>query len=307
MTRLSEPRVPRLLLRALVRGPGSEFVLGDITEDYERMVDEKGMVAARRWYRRQALSTAASWLAQSRRAPIEAWRRDARHAARGLQRSPGYTLTIVLSLSLGLGGAATVATVIHSVLRPLPFPESDRLVAVWETKDGEQRWVAPANYLDWRRSSESFSGIAAHDTRSASITLNGLASRQQVAVVSGNFFSVLDVEAMLGRTFDPDMDPHFPDRRAVLAHSSWVDAFGRDRDVVGRTIRVDDLTYEVIGVAPPGVDFPGLEPGFAQVGLAQVRALEVCAGEVRADQVGTDQALAGEIAPLTRGRNHANG
>ena len=220
MTRPPEPRVPRLLLRAFVRGTGSEFVLGDIAEEYERMVGEKGVVAARRWYRRQALSTAASWLARSRRAPIEAWWRDGRHAIRGLTRSPGYAVTIVLTLSLGVGGATTVATLVHSVLRPLPFLESDRLVAVWETKDGEQRWVAPANYLDWRRSSESFSGIAAHDTRSASITLSGLASRQEVAVVSGNFFSVLRVEAMLDRTFEPEMDVRFPERQAVLAHAT---------------------------------------------------------------------------------------
>lgn len=255
MSRASEPRIPRLLLQALVRGPESEFVLGDIEEEYQRLVGEKGLGAARHWYRRQALSTIGSWWARNRRAPIDAWWRDARHAIRGLRRAPGYSVTIVLTLSLGVGGAATVAALIHSVLRPLPFLESDRLVAVWETKDGQQRWVAPANYLDWRRSSESFSGIAAYDTRSASITLNGLASRHQVAVVSGNFFSVLGVEATLGRTFDPEMDTHFSEREAVLAHPTWSDVFGGDTDVVGKTIQVDDVTYEVVGVAPKSVDF----------------------------------------------------
>lgn len=182
--------------------------------------------------------------------------REVRHALRGLVRTPGYTLATVLTLALGLGGAAAVLALAESILRPLPFPAPDRLVAVHETHQGDARAVAPGNYLDWRGTSTSFQDLAAWDGRAASLTVNGSAERGEVAEVSGNFFRTLGVDPEQGRGFDPRLDTSFPRRVAVLSHAFWRGGFGGDPDVVGRTLQVDDLTYEVVGVMPAGFTYP---------------------------------------------------
>jgi predicted permease len=187
---------------------------------------------------------------------MEGMTRDLRHAVRGLLRAPGYTLSTVMTLALGLGGAVAVLALGATVLRPLPFPEPDRLVAVSETHRGEAGSVAPANYLDWRRTSTSFQGLAAYGTRSVSLTFDGEARRGGAAEVSGNFFQILGVAPVLGRTFDARVNVAFPAREAVVSHALWADALGGDPGVTGRTFQVDDLTYEVVGVMPTGFAFP---------------------------------------------------
>ena len=187
---------------------------------------------------------------------MEGTTRDLRQAVRGLVRAPGYTLASMLTLALGLGGAVAVLALGESVLRPLPFPNSDRLVAVSEVYQGHTRSAAPADYLDWRRMSKSFQGLAAYRTRSASLTFGGKAQRVRTAEGSGNLFQVLGVAPALGRTFDPTLDVGFPAREAVLSHALWADALGGDSGAVGRTFRVDDLTYEIVGVMPAGFAFP---------------------------------------------------
>lgn len=182
--------------------------------------------------------------------------RDLRHAVRALRRAPGYTLATVLTLALGLGGAITVLALGESVLRPLPFPDADRLVSLSEVHRGRERAVAPANYLDWRRLSTSFQALAAYSDRASSLTFAGEARRSRTAEVSGNFFQTLGVAPEVGRTFHPDLDVAFPRREAVLAHGLWAETFGGDPDAVGTTFQVEDLTYEIVGVMPQGFAFP---------------------------------------------------
>jgi predicted permease len=182
--------------------------------------------------------------------------RDLHLALRGLRRSPGFTVAATLTLGLGLGGAVAILALASAVLRPLPFPRADRLVSVAEVHRGERRGVAPANYLDWRRMAARFDGLAAYGDRSVSLTFSGTARRGRVAQVSGNFFQVLGVAPTLGRAFDATLDADFPGREAVVSHALWTDALGGDPGAVGRTFQVDDLTYEVVGVLPPGFAFP---------------------------------------------------
>lgn len=185
-----------------------------------------------------------------------------RYATRGLVRTPVFTLATVATLAVGLGGVAAIGTLAQSLLRALPFPEADRLVAVWETRDGEERFVAPANYLDWRRELESFQGrLAAHSVRGASLTVDGVAFRTTVAMVSGNFFEVLGVQPTLGGGFDPGLNTSFPERQVVISHETWVDWFGGDDDVLGQTLLVEDESYEIVGVASKGLSVP--DPGLA--------------------------------------------
>jgi putative ABC transport system permease protein len=250
-----EPWSSRILLRAL---PPSEreFVAGDLAEALHDKVERDGVRAARRWHRRHAALTVLSWWARRIDERQAAWRRDTRHAVRALHRSPGYTTTVLLTFTVGFGGAAAIGSLVESTLRPLPFPRPDRLVSVWETRDGARRSVAPANYLDWRRRARAFDGLAAYDARGASVTVDGIATRARVAMVSGNFFDVLGITASLGRTFDPQLDPAFPERLVVLSQAAWRDSFGASREAIGRSIRVDELAYRVVGVAPPGLRLP---------------------------------------------------
>lgn len=191
----------------------------------------------------------------------EAIWRDVRHGARALMRARGYTAATVLTLGIGLGGAASVAALGESLLRPLPYPDADRLVAVWELREGRQSSVAPANYLDWRRDATAFDALAAHDMRDATLTVDRLATRERVAVVSGNFFTMLGIAPAMGPGFDPGMDATSGRRVAVLPYETWETRFAFDPNVIGRTVQVDDLAYEIVGVMPPGPSFP--EAGLA--------------------------------------------
>jgi len=247
--------VSRLLLRALLPREEAEFILGDLEEDFQRMVEDAGAGRARRWYRRQAAGTLVARVVR-RPAPFETWRREGRLALRRLVRSPGYSVTAVGTLALSIGGVLAITALAAGVLRPLPLPDPDALVAVWETRNAEQSWVAPANYIDWRRTSTTFSGLAAHDTRSTSATVGDLATRERVVSVSSNFFDVLGVPPALGRGFDPTFDTDFAQRVAVLSHRGWEQHFGARPDVIGQTFLADDVRYEVIGVTPEGFTFP---------------------------------------------------
>jgi predicted permease len=173
-----------------------------------------------------------------------------------MRREPTYSVTIVGTLALGVAGVIAVSSLASAVLGPLPFPDPGALYAVWETRDGARRSVAPANYLDWRRESRTFTGLAAYTTRSVSITVRASASREQVAVVSGNFFDVLGMQPRIGRGFDGGFDPVFAERVVVLTDDARNRSFGPGVDVVGRTIMVDDRSYLVIGVMAPGFAFP---------------------------------------------------
>lgn len=185
-----------------------------------------------------------------------------RLACRGLVRTPVFTLATVATLAVGLGGVAAIGTLARSLLRGLPFPDSDRLVAVWETREGQERFVAPANYLDWRRELDAFGGrLAAHSVRGASLTVDGTAFRTTVALVSGNFFDVLGVEPAVGAGFDPTLNIAFPERQVVLSHDTWVDRFGGEPGILGRTLLVEDESYQIVGVAPEGLAVP--DPGLA--------------------------------------------
>jgi len=256
---VSAPRPPRLwstLARWLVRGSGAEFVLGDLAEEYALTFDRAGQAAADALYRRQVIATVRDWLRTTSFVPAERLLHEARYAVRVLRRAPGFTSATVLTLGLGLGGAAAVMALAESILRPLPFPEPDQLVAVWETREGDQRSVSPADYLDWRREARSFSALAAHLTRSASITVGGTASRVRVAVVSGNFFEVLGVSPTLGRGFDPALDTDFPELLTVISHETWRSVFQGAPDIIGRTFLVEEQSYEIVGVAPLGMSVP---------------------------------------------------
>ena len=183
--------------------------------------------------------------------------RDVRHALRGLGKAPLFTVTVVLTLALGIGANTAIFSIADRLLlRPLPFPDGEQIVVLHETRPNAPKMdVSPANWLDWQRDSESFTALAAW-TNYVPLTLtgNGEPERLNVDTVSHEFFPLLGVQPMLGRTFIAE-DEAPGSRRVVLSYSLWNRRFGADPAVVGQTIRLDEEPAEVIGVMPAGFRF----------------------------------------------------
>jgi predicted permease len=183
--------------------------------------------------------------------------RDVRHAARGLWRSPGFSLAVILTLALGIGGNTAVFSVVDQLLlRPLPYPDGDQLVMVEESTGLNSRAdVSPANWLDWKRESRTFRRFAAWRPSAFTLTGTGEPRRVNAQMVSSEFFPLLDVAPLLGRTIaDEDDRPNGP-RVAVLSYRAWQDQLGGDRRAIGRTLQLDDRPYEIVGVMPAGFRF----------------------------------------------------
>jgi putative ABC transport system permease protein len=184
--------------------------------------------------------------------------RDTRHMGRGLRRSPGFTLAVVLTLALGIGANTAIFSVVDQLLlRPLPYPDGENLVMVYEARgSNSHNSVSPATWLDWQRDNRTLERVAAWAAgRSAILTGAGEATRLSLQAVSSEFFPVLRVEPILGRTINEDDDrPNAPDV-AVISHRSWQTRFGGDRNIVGRFIELNDTPTQVVGVMPPQFRF----------------------------------------------------
>ncbi|HEV2834693.1 MAG TPA: ABC transporter permease [Pyrinomonadaceae bacterium] len=185
---------------------------------------------------------------------------DLRYAARMLWKNPGFTTVAVIALALGIGANTAIFSVVNTVLlRPLPYKDPEQLVMVWEdaTRHGYPRDTpAVANFIDWRDQNTVFSGMAAIDHMNFNLTGIGDPERLTGRRVSGNLFSMLGVEPQLGRVFTPAEDQQGSHRVVVLSHRLWQRRFGGDSSIVGKTLTLNDQSYTVLGVMPPGFQFP---------------------------------------------------
>jgi putative ABC transport system permease protein len=185
---------------------------------------------------------------------------DVRFGLRSFAKSPGFTAVAILTLALGIGATTSIFTVTDAViLRPLPYEEPDRLVRVFVTdlnRGVSQTSHDGAGYLDLRNRSESFDGIAAYRGLSINLVGGELPVRKRGASVVPEFFSVLGVDALVGRTFSPALDAPESDRAVVLGHSLWETQFGGDDEILGQSLKLNDELYTVVGIMPPGFDFP---------------------------------------------------
>lgn len=189
---------------------------------------------------------------------MDTLKQDLRFALRQLRRSPGFAALSVLTLALGIGATTSIFSVVNQVLlRPLPFPDPERLVQVWETRPGEdERRVAPANYLDWRAGSRDFESLASYDLRAGNLLGDDRPQRVTFATVSANFFATFGVHVAHGRTFVQEDAHETTPRAAVLSHGLWQRRFGGAPGVVGRTVHLDEEVLTVVGVMPRRFDFP---------------------------------------------------
>lgn len=181
---------------------------------------------------------------------------DLRHALRFLSQNPGFALAAAATLALGIGANSAMFTVIYEVLlRPLPYDRPEQLVKVLEAFDDSRNVIAPANFIDWQRQSRSFQQLAAFVPGAASLSGVGEAERVPAAHVSSNFFEVLRVGPLMGRTMTPadESDAAFV---AVVRESFWRTRLGSDPAVIGRKLSLDGATYEIVGVVPDHVEQP---------------------------------------------------
>jgi putative ABC transport system permease protein len=188
-------------------------------------------------------------------------KQDFHFAFRILRKRPGYTLFAVVLLGLIVGVNGAVFSIINGVLlRPLPLPESGRLVAIWENnarKSRQQEPVSLPDFSDWREHTRTLSQIAAMRTKLVDFGAGDQKSEARAGVVTDSFFSLLQVSPVVGRTFQKGDDVAQGDRLAVLSESFWASRFGRDSNIVGRSVVVDDALFTIIGVAPD-VEIPNM-------------------------------------------------
>jgi putative ABC transport system permease protein len=190
---------------------------------------------------------------------LEAWWRDLAHAGRNLRRHPGFTLVAVISLALGIGANTAVFSLIDAfVLRPLPYPEPERLLLVFEAGiSGRGRGAVGAPVLrDWRERSRSFTAMGAFMRGNVNVGGPEGAERMPAASVEPQVFETLGVAPLLGRPILPENVEPGRDRIVVLSHALWIDRFDGRRDIVGHPFRIDGVEYEIAGVMPPSFEFP---------------------------------------------------
>ena len=187
---------------------------------------------------------------------------DIRFGVRTLLKRPGFTAVAVLTLALGIGANTAIFTLVNAVLlRPLPYPEAERLVMLWEDAASigfPRNTPAPANYVDWKTQTQSFEAMAA--SMWASFNLTGYGEPQKVDgnAVSADLFDVLGARPALGRGFTAEEEKPGSDKVVVLSHGLWRTTFGGEPSVVGRDIILSGEKYTVVGVMPR--DFQYLQP-----------------------------------------------
>jgi predicted permease len=184
---------------------------------------------------------------------------DLRLGLRLFARRPGLAFAALVSLALGIGANTAIFSVLNAVvLRPLPFPDSDRLVAVWETsEENPARWVAPANFLDWRREARSFLTLSAFDGFATNLTGRGEPERLRAAGASGDFFITLGARAAVGRTLLPSDDEPGAPAVAVLTNGLAARLFGNATGL-GETLTLNGRAHEIVGVLPSDFSMPML-------------------------------------------------
>jgi predicted permease len=191
-------------------------------------------------------------------------RRDLYHSARSLLRSPGFALTAILLVTVGVGANVAVFTLTDFVLvRPLPFPHPEQLMKVWESPPGYSRMeLSPANYRDIVASNTSFSELAAYNGISMSMVGQGEPQRVAGAWVTANLLSTLQRPVLMGRSFTPKDDQKGSPGTVVLSYALWQTAFGGDANILGKAVSLDNESYTVIGVMPYDFHFPTRETQF---------------------------------------------
>lgn len=226
------------------------------------------------WYRIEAFRIGGRYLAVrlgrggrgrwGKGAPMKNLLRDVRYAVRSFRRTPGFLVVAVGTLALGIGANTAIFSVVNGVLlRPLDFPESDRLVRLGHAVDGQYDMgvTTPGNFMDWRDRASSFQALAAYSQTMVNWTGEGDPERVLGYSALGGLFEVLGVPPLLGRTFTAGDDRPGPEDIVVLSYGFWQRAFGGENPV-GGTVELNGRSFEVVAVMPQDFAFPSPDVQF---------------------------------------------
>jgi putative ABC transport system permease protein len=189
---------------------------------------------------------------------------EIRQTLRRLWKNRGFSSSVVLTLGLGIGATVSVFSIIYAVMiRPLPYADPAHLFSVFQSRvandEASQDAFSPANFLDFRERSHVFTGLAAYCGFNYNLTGNGEPKRLEGVAVSSDFFTILGIQPMLGRTFLPDEDSYSSPHVVLLSHHLWSGEFHGDPQIVGRTISLNGEPFYVVGVMPRSFRSPGDE------------------------------------------------
>jgi putative ABC transport system permease protein len=191
---------------------------------------------------------------------------DLRYGARMLRRNPGFAAVAILTLAIGIGANIVIFSVVNGILlKPLPFPDSQSVVTIWETfanRNVTRGTASAAEYLDWRDMNHVFQELSASRALSFSITGGGDPERVWGSQVSGNFFRMLRVAPVIGRDFTSEDEQIGHEQVVLLSYGLWQRRFGGDSGILGKTILLDEKPFTVIGVLPRSFSLYGTLPDF---------------------------------------------
>ena len=185
---------------------------------------------------------------------LETLFRDFRYGLASIRRARAFSIVVIAVLALGIGGTVAMFSVVDAVLlKPLPFPEPDRIVCVWEApRPGVVNATTVAQFLAWKRSATVFDALAAEESISAALNEKSGPTRLSGKLVTAEYFKVFGTDAALGRTFMSTEDQPGAAPAIVLSHAAWKTYFGGDPDILRRRVFLDGEGYQVIGVLRPG-------------------------------------------------------
>jgi len=220
------------------------------------------------------LQESADTASRSRRswAPLGGLLRDLLFGLRMMRKNPGFTLVVILTLALGIGAASAIFGVVNAVLlRPLPYPNAERLAMIWElgkmpNKAPETFSVSWQDYQDWRKQVRSLEHLGVFRSQNAILTRVNPPERLQVAMTSADVFNALGVRPLLGRAFVAEEDEPGAATTVILSESMWRSRFGSAADILDRTITLDGVNYQVVGVMPDSMRFPARVDCWAPLG-----------------------------------------
>src|SRR5258708_4298294 len=185
---------------------------------------------------------------------------DLKFALRSLRNNPGFTLLAVIVMALGIGADTAVFSVVNTVLlKPLAYRDAERIVTIrnlWKGAAKPSRNVSAPDFHDWHDQSSAFDVMAYESDWQTNVQVGGASEYAQAAGVTSEFFRVFQVDPIAGRLFSDDEQKPKSSGAAIISASYWQRHFGGNRNVLGKTLRVEDRTLEIVGVMPAGFDYP---------------------------------------------------
>jgi predicted permease len=248
------PKIAERLLRRLAPGREGETIAGDLREEF------RARGGGRLWYWKEVLSCVSVRLSPHRLSAPDL-RQDLHYAVRILRRNPGYALTAMVCLALGIGVNSTVFSMVNELFwQPLPVPHSDRVVAIGRTSD--ESTCSYRDYVELERRAVAsrgvLAGLVAYDEMPTSIDAGGVSRIAMAEAVSANYADVLQLSTQAGRWFTAEDERPGADPVAVLGDGAWSRRFGRNPAAIGQRVRIETQWYRIVGVAPRG--FIGVSP-----------------------------------------------